>query len=128
MRSRSPPRIPALGGRSSPPKRFSPPPTGPWRPPPLAMSVASTSVTAVAVGDDNAPIGPSLLWMDTRAASEATEITNTQHPCLGNTGGQVSPEWMLPKALWLARHDPARYSAARKIVDVHDWVLFHLTG
>jgi ribulose kinase len=98
------------------------------RPPPLAISVASTSVTAVAVGDDDAPIGPSLLWMDTRAASEAAEITSTQHPILGNTGGQVSPEWMLPKALWLARHDPARYSVARKIVDVHDWVLFHLSG
>jgi ribulose kinase len=98
------------------------------RPPPAAVSVASTAVTAVAVGDDDVPVGPSLLWMDTRASAEATEITRTEHPVLRYTGGQVSPEWMLPKALWLARHDPARYAAARRVVDMHDWVMFRLTG
>ena len=97
-------------------------------PPPAALSVASTAVTAVAVDDDDIPLGPALLWMDTRASAEAAEITNTRHPVLRYTGGQVSPEWMLPKALWLARHDPARYAAARRIVDVHDWVMFRLTG
>jgi ribulose kinase len=98
------------------------------RPAPAALCVASTAVTAAAVGDDDLPVGPSLLWMDTRARAEAAEITRTQHPVLRYTGGQVSPEWMLPKALWLARHDPARYAAARRIVDVHDWVMFQLTG
>ena len=97
-------------------------------PAPIAISVASTAVTAVAVGRDDGPAGPSLLWMDTRAAAEADEITATRHPSLRYTGGQVSPEWMLPKALWLARHDPGRYAAARRIVDVHDWVVFQLTG
>jgi len=95
---------------------------------PDAVSVASTAVTAIAVGGDDQPVGPSLLWMDTRAAAEAAEITRTRHPVLRHTGGQVSPEWMLPKALWLARHDPERYAAARRVVDVHDWVLFQLTG
>ena len=97
-------------------------------PPPLALCVASAAVSAVPVGDGDDPIGPSLLWMDTRAAGEAAEITRTRHPVLQYTGGQVSPEWMLPKALWLARHDPARYAAARRVVDVHDWVIFQLTG
>jgi ribulose kinase len=97
-------------------------------PPPAALCVASTAVSAVAVGDDDVPVGPSLLWMDTRAADEAAEITRTRHPVLRYTGGQVSPEWMLPKALWLFRRDPSRYAAARRIVDVHDWVMFCLTG
>jgi ribulose kinase len=98
------------------------------RPPPAALCVASTAVTAVAVDGDDVPLGPALLWMDTRASAEAAEITNTRHPVLRYTGGQVSPEWMLPKALWLARHCPARYAAARRVVDVHDWVMFRLTG
>jgi sugar (pentulose or hexulose) kinase len=97
-------------------------------PPPAALCVASTAVSAVAVGNDDVPVGPSLLWMDTRAAGEAAEITRTRHPVLRYTGCQVSPEWMLPKALWLARRDPSRYAAARRIVDVHDWVMFRLTG
>ena len=97
-------------------------------PPPAALSVASTAVSAAAIGADDVPVGPSLLWMDTRAADEAAEITRTRHPVLRYTGCQVSPEWMLPKALWLARRDPSRYAAARRIVDVHDWVMFRLTG
>ena len=97
-------------------------------PPPAALCVASTAVSAVPVGDDDAPVGPTLLWMDTRATGEAAEITRTGHPALRYTGCQVSPEWMLPKALWLARRDPSRYAAARRIVDVHDWVMFRLTG
>ena len=97
-------------------------------PPPAALCVASTAVSAVPVGDDDAPVGPSLLWMDTRAAGEAAEITRTRHPALRYTGCRVSPEWMLPKALWLARRDPSRYAAARRIVDVHDWIMFRLTG
>src|SRR6202034_2809458 len=96
--------------------------------PPAALCVASTAVSAVAIGDDDVPVGPSLLWMDTRAAREAADITRTRHPVLQYTGCQVSPEWMLPKALWLARHDPSRYAAARRIVDVHDWVMHRLTG
>jgi ribulose kinase len=96
--------------------------------PPMAICVASTAVSAAAIGKDDAALGPSLVWLDTRASEEAAEITRTQHPVLRNTGGQVSPEWMLPKALWLARHDPVRYAAARRIVDVHDWIVFQLTG
>jgi sugar (pentulose or hexulose) kinase len=97
-------------------------------PPPAALCLASTAVSAITVGDDDVPAGPSLLWMDTRASAEAAEITGTRHPVLRFTGCQVSPEWMLPKALWLARRDPSRYAAARRIVDVHDWVMFRLTG
>ncbi len=96
--------------------------------PPAALCVASTAVSAVVIGDGDVPVGPSLLWMDTRAAGEAAEITRTQHPVLQYTGCRVSPEWMLPKALWLARHDPSRYGAAHRLVDVHDWVMFRLTG
>jgi len=95
---------------------------------PLALSLASTAVTAVTVDAAGAPTGPALLWMDTRAAAEAAEITATGHPSLWYTGGQMSPEWMLPKALWLRRHQTARYAAARWLVELHDWLLYRLTG
>ena len=77
---------------------------------------------------DGEPFGPALLWMDTRAAAEAAEITATGHPSMWFTGGQVSPEWMLPKALWLRRHQPDRYARARWLVELHDWILYRVTG
>jgi sugar (pentulose or hexulose) kinase len=95
---------------------------------PVACAIASTAVTALPVGPDDEPIGAALLWMDTRAAEQATRINATSHPVLWYTGGAVSPEWMLPKALWLAQHDADRYRAARRVVDVHDWLLHRLTG
>jgi ribulose kinase len=95
---------------------------------PLACSLSATAVTVVTLDADAVPTGPALLWMDTRATAEAAEITATRHPSLWFTGGSVSPEWMLPKALWLRRHQPDRYFAARWLVELHDWILFQLTG
>ena len=94
----------------------------------LACSLSATAVTVVTADADGVPTGPALLWMDTRAAAEAAEITATGHPSLWYTGGHVSPEWMLPKALWLRRHRPGRYHAARWLVELHDWILFRITG
>jgi sugar (pentulose or hexulose) kinase len=95
---------------------------------PLALSLSATAVTALTLDADGAPFGAALLWMDTRAAAEAAEITATGHPSLWYTGGHVSPEWMLPKALWLRRHQPERYNRARWVIELHDWILFRLTG
>jgi sugar (pentulose or hexulose) kinase len=91
-------------------------------------SLASTAVTLTAVASTGETLGPALLWMDTRAAIEADEINRTNHPALWYTGGAISPEWMLPKALWLKRHDPDRYDRAQYIVDLHDWLIYQLTG
>lgn len=93
-----------------------------------SCSLASTAVTAVTVDQDGNTFEPAILWMDTRASSEATEISSTAHPVLWYTGNAVSPEWMLPKALWLKRHAPLRYRKARYLVELHDWLMFRLTG
>jgi sugar (pentulose or hexulose) kinase len=95
---------------------------------PLACSIASTAVSAVTIGEEGNPTGPALLWMDTRAQAEADEISATNHPSLWYTGGRVSPEWMLPKALWIRRHQPERYEQARWLLELHDWILFKFTG
>ena len=91
-------------------------------------SLASTAVTVVTVDRDGNTFDPAILWMDTRASVEAAEISTTGHPALWYTGNAVSPEWMLPKALWLKRHALHRYRKARYIVELHDWLMFRLTG
>ena len=93
-----------------------------------ALALATTSVTLVTSDDLGVVTGPAILWMDTRAAPEAEEITQIGDPALWYTGDRVSPEWMLPKALWLARHEPARYAEAGHIVELHDWLVHRLTG
>jgi ribulose kinase len=98
------------------------------RVPIAALALATTSVTLVTADERGAATGPAILWMDTRASAEADEITATAHPSLWFTGGRVSPEWMLPKALWLSRHETERYRAAARVVELHDWLVHRLTS
>jgi ribulokinase len=66
--------------------------------------------------------------MDQRAYREAEEISATRDPSLRYVSGVVSPEWMLPKALWLKRHERQIYDRAERLVECTDWFMHRLTG
>jgi FGGY-family pentulose kinase len=87
-----------------------------------------TACTVLPCRADGAPLHRALLWMDQRAFREAEEISATGDPILRYVSGVVSPEWMLPKALWLKRHQPAIYERAERLVECTDWFMFRLTG
>src|SRR5262245_52552132 len=68
-----------------------------------AIGLDCTACTVIACAADATPLRPALLWMDQRAFREAEEISATGDPSLRYVSSVVSPEWMLPKALWLKR-------------------------
>ncbi|HEV3204458.1 MAG TPA: FGGY family carbohydrate kinase, partial [Gemmataceae bacterium] len=70
-----------------------------------AMGLDCTACTVIPCRRDGTPLRPALLWMDQRSFREAEDISATNDPILRYVSGVVSPEWMLPKALWLKRHD-----------------------
>jgi FGGY-family pentulose kinase len=94
----------------------------------IALGLDCTACTVVACDDAGQPLHPALLWMDQRAAREAAEISATGHPILRYVSGRVSPEWMLPKALWLKRNQPDVYARAARVVECTDWMMHRLTG
>jgi FGGY-family pentulose kinase len=87
-----------------------------------------TACTVLPCRADGAPLRRALLWMDQRAFREAEEISATRDPSLRYVSGVVSPEWMLPKALWLKRHEPAIYNQAERLIECTDWFMYRLTG
>jgi FGGY-family pentulose kinase len=87
-----------------------------------------TACTVVACDRNAQPLRPALLWMDQRAFREADLISATGEPVLRYVSGRVSPEWMLPKALWLMHNEPDIYGRADRIVECTDWMMFRLTG
>lgn len=93
-----------------------------------AIGLDCTACTVVACDLDGRPLRPALLWMDQRAHREADEISATGDPTLRYYSGRVSPEWMLPKALWLKRNEPETYQRADRIVECTDWMMHKLTG
>jgi FGGY-family pentulose kinase len=93
-----------------------------------AIGLDCTACTVIPCRRDGAPLRPALLWMDQRSVREAEEISATDDPILRYVSGVVSPEWMLPKALWLKRNEPDVYAAADRLVECTDWFMFRLTG
>jgi FGGY-family pentulose kinase len=87
-----------------------------------------TACTVLACDDSGAPLRPALLWMDQRSHREAEDISATGDRALRYVSGRVSPEWMLPKALWLKRNERATYDRATRIVECTDWFMHELSG
>ncbi|HQK92997.1 MAG TPA: FGGY-family carbohydrate kinase [Armatimonadota bacterium] len=92
------------------------------------IGLDTTACTPVAVDDHGTPLRPALLWMDQRAHREAAVLSATGHPILRYAGGPVSPEWGIPKSLWLKANEPETYRRAARIVDCSEFLTFHLTG
>lgn len=94
----------------------------------VGIGLDCTSCTVVACDDSGVPLHPALLWMDQRSYREADAISQTGDPVLRYVSGRVSPEWMLPKALWLKHNEPQVYRQAGRIVECTDWMMHRLTG
>ena len=74
------------------------------------------------------PLGPAILWMDLRAHAEAARVTATRHPALRYAGGEESPEWPLPKAMWLRAHESETFGRATYLMESTNWLIFRLTA
>lgn len=96
-----------------------------------ALAVDTTSCSVVALDSEGTPLRSAIIWMDVRAAEEAAQVGATGDPALrvnGAGSSSVSAEWMLPKALWLKKHQPEIYNQAAMIGEYQDYMNYRLTG
>jgi ribulokinase len=96
-----------------------------------AICVDTTCCSVVVLDERGDPLRPAIIWMDVRAGEEAHAVLETGDRALAvNSGGQgpVSAEWMVPKSLWLRRHEPELFAAAHTIAEYQDFVNWRLTG
>jgi ribulose kinase len=91
------------------------------------IGLSATSSTVVLLDATDQPLAPAVLWMDVRAAEEAAE-TAIDHPVLRYSGGSDAAEWLVPKAMWFRRHEPAIWARAVRVVEGLDYLTFLLTG
>lgn len=98
--------------------------------PVLALAGATTASTVAVVDETGRPLRPAILWMDSRASAQAdrTATLAARHPVLAWSGGSDAAEWLAPKAMWLAEHEPEVYARADRIVEAVDYLTFRLTG
>ncbi len=96
-----------------------------------ALCATTTCCTVVALDAHARPLRPAIIWMDVRAGAEADAVLATGDPALAINGagqGPVSAEWMIPKALWLARHEPDTFKGAHTVCEYQDFLTWRLTG
>ena len=93
-----------------------------------AMGFTGTACTPLSVDAKGEAISPAIMWMDTRAHEEAKSLTAMQHPATKQSGNLISAEWMLPKALWVKKHQPEVWERTAKFMECYDYLLYKLSG
>lgn len=92
------------------------------------ISLATTASSVVFLDGSNQPTRPALLWMDTRSHQEAAETAASSHPNLAFSGGADSPEWLVPKAMWVKKHQREIFAASIRVGEAVDYLTLQLTG
>ncbi len=96
-----------------------------------ALALDTTSCSVVALDAAGRAVRPAIIWMDVRAGEEAAAVLATGDEALRVNGagqGPVSAEWMVPKALWIARHEPEIFARATTVCEYQDFMTLRLTG
>jgi xylulokinase len=93
-----------------------------------AIGLSGQMHGAVLLDRGGAPIRPTILWNDGRAAAECDEL-QAAVPNLSEIAGIVAmPGFTAPKLLWLKRHEPENFARVATVVLPKDYLRFRLTG
>ena len=105
------------------------------RVPDLARRVAALAVTAQGDGtwlidSDGEPVGGGLLWLDSRAASLASDYlkTDAYREHYARTGSGLNACMASAQLAWMKRWQPDRIARAATCFHCKDWLYFKLTG
>lgn len=94
----------------------------------VALSVTSTSGTLCLVDEGGEPVGPAIMYSDTRASAEAKEVQAAGAELASKLGTRFSPSFALSRLRWIQRHQPERLERARWCASPTDLVIGWLSG
>ena len=83
-------------------------------------SVVGLGPTLVCVDEQGGVVCPASIWSDRRAVAEIAELAERL--------GHDTSFSLLPRFLWVKRHEPANYHRTRWVFQSFDYISFKLTG
>lgn len=91
-----------------------------------AMSITIQRESFVLLDDEDRAIRPAILWLDTRAGEQIRTLGSDylHHIC----GKPASTTPSFYKIAWLAENEPDNLARARRVVEVHGYLVHRLTG
>jgi len=91
-----------------------------------ALGVTHQRETFVCLNEDDHPVRPAILWLDSRARQEVARYGSDEvHRVTGKT---PNPTVGLYKMLWLKENEPGTMQRTAKIADVHAFLVHRMTG
>lgn len=91
-----------------------------------SISITHQRETFVCVDPDGTALRPAILWMDARATEQVQRHGTDRVEDLSGKPADVTPAFY--KMAWLHEHEPETLGGAHKVVDVHGFLVWHLTG
>ena len=94
------------------------------------IGVTSFGESFVMMDDTGKPLHSAMLYTDPRGAEECAELVQMlgEEHITQITGVKPSEMYSIPKILWIKRHQPEIYAAARHICLIEDYAVWRLTG
>ena len=95
-----------------------------------AMAVSGIGPCALIATEDGTALRPAILYgIDTRATEEIADISLVLgDEIIRRCGNPLSSQSVLPKLVWLARHEPDAFAHARRWYCCSNWLTQQLTG
>lgn len=91
-----------------------------------ALGVTHQRETFVCLNEDDHPVRPAILWLDSRARGEVARYGSGEvHRITGKT---PNPTVGLYKMLWLKENEPDAMQRTVKVADVHAFLVHRMTG
>ena len=91
-----------------------------------AIGLTHQRETFACLGEDEAPLRPAMLWLDARAVREVEEYGSEEIHRITGKPPDTTPAFY--KLLWLRDHEPDVLERSARVVDVHGFLVKHLTG
>jgi len=98
------------------------------REPVECMAVVGQMHGVVLTDRSGAALRPAVLWSDSRTGSEVATFRSLPDELLAELGNEPVAGMAGCSLLWLKRHEPECYSAARWALQPKDWLCQQLTG
>ncbi|MHA1594628.1 MAG: xylulokinase [Candidatus Baldrarchaeia archaeon] len=95
------------------------------------ISFDAQMINVIPVDEKGRPLRRSIIWLDARAGEESRELEEMVPVILMAKEGllpMTSAKDVMPKILWIKKHEPKIFEKARKFVDCKDYIIFKMTG
>jgi len=97
----------------------------------VGMSIDSQGETLIMIDNEGAPLCNAIVWLDSRADSEAAEISAQigVKAVYDRTGQpEIAPTWPASKLLWVRKNRPDLFNKVYKVLLLEDYLIYILTG